>query len=88
MLGLTESSYLQKRAIQFGTRIANKNVCGKAVLDDATALDDVVHPRAEASGGGAPGRAVNPALHKKRRAWGSTRAAREGSEPGRPGERF
>ena len=76
LLGLTYSSYLQKRAIQFGTRIANKNVCGKATLDDAMDLADLVHPRADASR--AP-RATKDDLHKKRKAWGPTRAA--GSTP-------
>ena len=76
LLGLTYSSYLQKRAIQFGTRIANKNVCGKATLDDSMDLADLVHPRADASR--AP-RATKDDLHKKRKAWGPTRAA--GSTP-------
>ena len=48
MLGLTEASCLQKRAIQFGTRIANKSVCGQAVLDETIDLREVVHPDAEA----------------------------------------
>ena len=39
MLGLRHASALQKRAIQFGTRIANKNVCGQAVLDDSVDCD-------------------------------------------------
>ena len=46
MLGLTRSTALQKRAIQFGTRIANKNVCGQAVLDDSVDFASVVHPDA------------------------------------------
>ena len=46
ILGLGRSSALQKRAIQFGTRIANKNVCGQAVLDDSIDLSEVVHPDA------------------------------------------
>ena len=47
MLGLSASTALQKRAIQFGTRIANKNVCGQAPIDDAVDLASVVHPEAE-----------------------------------------
>ena len=57
MLGLTRSTALQKRAIQFGTRIANKNVCGQAVLDDTVDFASVVHPDAvqPAGGGSADG---------------------------------
>ena len=47
-LGLTHSASLQKRAIQFGTRIANKNVCGAATLDASIDLAEVVHPSAAA----------------------------------------
>ncbi|KAL1519079.1 hypothetical protein AB1Y20_003346 [Prymnesium parvum] len=71
LLGLSYSSYLQKRAIQFGTRIANKNVCGMATLDESIDLADVVHPRAEAS---CTPRSTMQELHKKRKAWGTARA--------------
>ena len=47
MLGLSAASCLQKRAIQFGTRIANKNVCGQALIDESVDLREVVHPDAE-----------------------------------------
>ena len=45
-VGLTRSASLQKRAIQFGTRIANKNVSGEAVLGPEVSLDEIVHPAA------------------------------------------
>ena len=72
LLGLSHSTFLQKRAIQFGTRIANKNVCGKAPLDDAIDIADLVHPRAVTAS--AP-TGVNALLNKRRKAWGPTRAA-------------
>ncbi|KAL3914746.1 MAG: hypothetical protein SGPRY_007517 [Prymnesium sp.] len=72
LVGLSYSSYLQKRAIQFGTRIANKKVCGKAVLEDTLDLADVVHPRADAS---CVPRCTKDELNKKRKAWGTARAA-------------
>ena len=45
-IGLCRGATLQKRAIQFGTRIANKNVCGAAMLNDSVELVEVVHPSA------------------------------------------
>ena len=82
ILGLGLSTTLQKRAIQFGTRIANKNVCGQAVIDDNVDLGDVVHPDAErntppASRDPSAGRAstLPTSLSKKRGVWGSARAA-------------
>ena len=82
LIGLTSASYLQKRAIQFGTRIANKNVCGQAVLDDTVDLAEVVHPDAEKGlqdEGAATSRrgdaALGVNLSKKRGEWASARAA-------------
>ena len=77
MLGLRESTALQKRAIQFGTRIANKNVCGQATLDETVDVADIVHPDAECQTGGRRGTDANlpPSLSKKRGTWGSARAA-------------
>ena len=43
-VGLTRCASLQKRAIQFGTRIANKNVSGEALLGAGVRLEDIVHP--------------------------------------------
>ena len=43
-VGLTRCASLQKRAIQFGTRIANKNVSGEALLGGGVRLEDIVHP--------------------------------------------
>ncbi|EOD33955.1 hypothetical protein EMIHUDRAFT_423585 [Emiliania huxleyi CCMP1516] len=45
-IGLSRCASLQKRAIQFGTRIANKNVSGTALLSPDIALDELVHPNA------------------------------------------
>ena len=81
MIGLRQSSSLQKRAIQFGTRIANKNVCGQAVVDDSIDLSEVVHPAAErdtargASGARTGGGSLRESLSKKRGEWASARAA-------------
>jgi len=47
MLGLTRSTRLQKRAIQFGTRIANRGVFGGARVRGDMDLSEIVHPRAE-----------------------------------------
>jgi asparagine synthetase B (glutamine-hydrolysing) len=35
LIGLRDVSRLQKRAIQFGTRVANRKMCGSQVLADA-----------------------------------------------------
>ena len=81
MLGLRHASALQKRAIQFGTRIANKNVCGQAVLDDSVDLRQIVHPEAERDTNpeGAEARrgdaVLRESLSKKRGDWASARAA-------------
>ena len=83
LLGLRQASALQKRAIQFGTRIANKNVCGQARLDDAVDLREIVHPDAERdttpAGAARHARkgdgALSEALSKKRGEWASARAA-------------
>ena len=77
LLGLTQCTALQKRAIQFGTRIANKNVCGQARLGDAMDLADLVHPDAECLSRGRRGTdaSLPQALSKKRGTWASARAA-------------
>ena len=77
MIGLRRSSWLQKRAIQFGTRIANKNVCGQAALDGIEDLAEVVHPHADVQSGAqrAGDTAVRERLSKKRGEWASARAA-------------
>ena len=69
-LGLARSCRLQKRAIQFGTRIANRNVYGKAKLRGDYRLSELVHPAAagERDAGGAGN--VREELSKKRRALG------------------
>ncbi len=76
MVGLGPSTYLQKRAIQFGTRIANKNVCGQATLDDVLDLAEVVHPHCEATRAAerVGDRAVRASLSKKRGEWSSASA--------------
>ena len=86
LLGLTTCTALQKRAIQFGTRIANKNVCGQATLDDAHDLADLVHPDAECMRGAGGRRGTDASLpqhlSKKRGTWASARAAEEPSAGG------
>eukprot|EP00965_Chrysotila_dentata_P071473 2361520-Pleurochrysis_carterae.AAC.1 len=72
-LGLRRAASLQKRAIQFGTRIANKNICGAAPLDPTVDVAEIVHPSASAVEMQSE---MRRALSKKRRVWGSTRAAR------------
>ena len=83
LLGLTHASRLEKRAIQFGTRIANKHVCGQAVLDETVALRDVVHPDAEvpevvvddaAAASRRGDAALGANLSKKRGEWASASA--------------
>jgi len=66
LLGLTRSTGLQKRAIQFGTRIANRGVYGGASVRGDIDLSEVVHPRA---GGGAKvvGTPARTELNKKKR---------------------
>lgn len=44
VLKLGPSSSLQKRAIQFGTRIANKNVAGYVKLNDELEVSEIVNP--------------------------------------------
>ena len=64
--------------MQFGTRIANKNVCGQARLDDSIDVAEIVHPDAvpaapatRRAGDGA----LRQSLSKKRGEWASARAA-------------
>ena len=68
-LGLTKSSWLQKRAIQFGTRIANRNVFGNAKLRGDIRLSEIVHPPAKHKLGEQPvgTSSVRDELNKKRR---------------------
>jgi len=44
LLGLSKASGLQKRAMQFGTRIANKRVAGYVHMDASVRLVDIVNP--------------------------------------------
>ena len=65
-VGLTRCASLQKRAIQFGTRIANKNVCGEALLGPEVSLDEIVHPAACAAAAPAQRSRPREALAKPR----------------------
>ncbi len=53
-LGLRRSSYLQKRAIQFGTRIANRRVHGTAKVSGDMDIAELVHRELGSSAAGAP----------------------------------
>ena len=57
-LGLARCASLQKRAIQFGTRIANRHVSGDALLGPDVRLDEIVHPSAAAAAAAAARLAV------------------------------
>jgi hypothetical protein len=61
LLGLSASTRLQKRAIQFGTRLANKKVAGEARLSDALATADLVY-----HGDGAPQPQLGKDVRKQR----------------------
>lgn len=68
-LGLTRSCRLQKRAIQFGTRIANRHVYGKAKLRGDYHLSELVHPAAAGARVGLQGAgSTRDELSKRRRA--------------------
>lgn len=43
-LGLAQCSRLQKRAMQFGSRIANNKVAGYVPMTDAVRIEHIVHP--------------------------------------------
>ena len=87
MIGLTRCTALQKRAIQFGTRIANKNVCGQALLDDSVDLASVVHPEAVArappcpQGGGRRARARAGGVAQQQAPADSSTQVAAGAEP-------
>ena len=57
-IGLARCASLQKRAIQFGTRIANRHVSGDALLGPDVRLDEIVHPSAAAAAAAAARLAV------------------------------